>query len=144
MSANKIWNKNIPDKLISQLDLHQTNLSRTNLLIEKRNDAKQSIENTGASTSQDLTLIVAPIILLVMSGIAFFHKLHLCRQANKIKLDESPCKNCHFFSKNNYLNCAVNPVSVSTKAARNCCDYQPLSKRAKMRFLDIQSRRKLH
>lgn len=143
MSANKLWGQYIQEKLNSHLDLHQANLSRRNLIIEKRDDAKQSPENTGAATNSDLTVIVAPIILLVMSSIAVFHKLHLSHQANKLNLDESPCKKCYFFSKNSYLQCAINPTSVSKKAAKNCRDYQPLSKRAKMRFFDFQSKRKV-
>ena len=34
-----------------------------------------------------------------------------------------PCRNCRFFDKNEYLQCAVNPGAVLTKQANNCSDY---------------------
>ncbi|MEH2067527.1 MAG: hypothetical protein V7K47_05050 [Nostoc sp.] len=36
-----------------------------------------------------------------------------------------PCKNCRFYSNNNYLKCAVNPSIVLTEEAMNCSEYSP-------------------
>ena len=33
------------------------------------------------------------------------------------------CENCHFFSKNSFLKCAVNPSIVLTEQAIDCSDY---------------------
>lgn len=40
-----------------------------------------------------------------------------------------PCKNCHFFTNNQYLRCTVRPSCVLTEQALYCSDYRPLSKR---------------
>lgn len=113
-----------------------------NLSIENNDNANLSTNNF---TTLDPTLIVAPIILLVMSGIVIFHKLKLYHQAKNLKaLDYSPCKSCHYFLNSTYLKCAVNPSLVFTKAAVNCCDYQPLKNNKKIRFPNFQSRSKLN
>jgi len=39
-----------------------------------------------------------------------------------------PCGNCHFFTNNHYLRCAVRPSCVLTEQAFDCPDYRPLSK----------------
>ena len=38
-------------------------------------------------------------------------------------VDKVPCKSCHFFATNPYINCAVHPSIVLTKQASNCTDY---------------------
>lgn len=38
---------------------------------------------------------------------------------------QHPCRKCHFFHKNSYLKCAVNPATALTKEALNCSDYSP-------------------
>lgn len=35
----------------------------------------------------------------------------------------APCRNCQFYDRNPYLECAVHPSWVSTKYATNCVDY---------------------
>ena len=36
---------------------------------------------------------------------------------------QTPCRNCKFYNRNLYLQCAVHPSIVLTKKARNCIDY---------------------
>ena len=36
---------------------------------------------------------------------------------------QTPCKNCKFYNRNLYLQCAVHPSLVLTKEAHNCIDY---------------------
>lgn len=38
---------------------------------------------------------------------------------------QSPCRKCRFFSNNLYLKCAVHPITVLTKEANECPDYNP-------------------
>ena len=40
-------------------------------------------------------------------------------------LEPVPCRNCHFFSLNPYIKCAVHPSTVLTKQAIDCLDYCP-------------------
>lgn len=143
MSVNEILGQYIPAQLNLPLFNSQTNLSRASLSREKRDREKLNIEETSAIIASDPSLIFAPFILLIMGGIVVFHKLKLSEQANKLNnLDGSPCQSCHFFSKNSYLKCAVNPSTVFTKAAIDCCDYQPLQKRKKIGSSNILEQEK--
>ncbi|BDI18896.1 hypothetical protein ANSO36C_46980 [Nostoc cf. commune SO-36] len=127
MSANEILGQYTPAQLNLPLFNSQANLSRASLSREKRDSEKLNIEDTSAIIASEPSLILAPFIFLIMGGIVFFHKLKLSDQTNKLNnLDGFPCQNCHFFSKNSYLKCAVNPSNVLTKTAIDCCDYQPL------------------
>ena len=36
-----------------------------------------------------------------------------------------PCSECHYFKRNLYLPCAVNPTVALTEQARDCSDFQP-------------------
>ncbi|MBD2221684.1 hypothetical protein H6G33_32470 [Calothrix sp. FACHB-1219] len=36
-----------------------------------------------------------------------------------------PCIKCHYFARNHYLKCAVQPGIALTKEANNCADYHP-------------------
>ncbi|MDZ7992558.1 MAG: hypothetical protein RM022_016670 [Nostoc sp. EfeVER01] len=125
MESNKNFNIYIPDEL--KLYSSSTNISREISSTEKGDSENLIRENTTTAITSDPSLILAPFILLVMGGTVILHKIKLSRQTYDIKnSNDFPCQNCHFFSKNSYLKCAVNPSLVFTKAAINCCDYQPL------------------
>ncbi|MBD2356698.1 hypothetical protein H6G41_19040 [Tolypothrix sp. FACHB-123] len=36
-----------------------------------------------------------------------------------------PCIRCHYFARNHYLKCAVQPAIALTKDANTCSDYHP-------------------
>lgn len=36
-----------------------------------------------------------------------------------------PCIKCHYFARNHYLKCAVQPAIALTKDANSCADYHP-------------------
>ncbi len=40
-----------------------------------------------------------------------------------LPVSQIPCRNCKFFSKNQYLKCAVRPFTVLTAQAADCSDY---------------------
>ena len=140
MKSNKNLRKYIPDSLKAYLN--QTNTSRESLITEKSDSENLIKENTSAVITSDPSLILAPFILLAMGGTVIFHKIKLSHQTDNIKdLNEFPCQNCHFFSKNSYLKCAVNPSIVFTKIAIDCCDYQPLSTVKKSRYSKTSGRK---
>ncbi|MBD2533938.1 hypothetical protein H6G97_32095 [Nostoc flagelliforme FACHB-838] len=143
MKANEILGQDIPEHLsLEPLNLTQTNLSRISLTTEKREGEKLVGENTNTVATSNLSFILAPFILLIMGGIVIFHKLKLSHQPENINnLDDFPCTNCHFFSKNSYLKCAVNPSIFFTKAAISCCDYQPLQNITKIKSSKISQRK---
>lgn len=112
-----------------------TNLYRRSFRTEKRDVEKLTGDRINVFRTPEPSLIIAPIVLLAISGLIILNKLQLLHQAKKLNyLDEFPCKNCRFFSKNSYLKCAVNPSTVFTKAAINCNDYHPLKNSKKIRF----------
>ena len=126
MLENGIPSQYIAENLKFYLKWVDLNSSRKSLSIEN-NSAHLSINKANTFTPLDPTLIVAPIVLLVMSGIVIFHQLKLCHQDKNLEnLHYSHCRNCYFFSDNIYLKCVVNPSVVFKKAAINCRDYQPL------------------
>ena len=45
------------------------------------------------------------------------------RASNRLK--QVPCRNCQFYSDNNYLKCAIHPTVALTEQAINCSDYEP-------------------
>lgn len=130
MAVKELLGQHTPGEINPNfLKLSETNLARV-ISTEKPDGEKLSGENISAATTPDLSLIFAPVVLFAMAGIVIFHRRSLFHQTNKLNnLHQSPCRNCCFFSNNNYLQCAVNPSTVSTKAAINCCDYSPLTNR---------------
>jgi hypothetical protein len=51
-------------------------------------------------------------------------------RAKKSAIDRNsqiPCRNCHFFTHNQYLCCTVQPSRVLTEQAFDCPDYRSLS-----------------
>lgn len=146
MSVNEFLLKNITNQRNPDLlNLNNTNLFRVSLNTENRDRDKLNGENTSAVITSEPSLLLAPFIFLIMGGIVFFHKLKLSDQTNKLNnLDDYPCQKCHFFSKNSYLKCAVNPSVVFTKAAIDCCDYQPLQNRKKLGLPIFWSKRKVN
>jgi hypothetical protein len=78
------------------------------------------------STSGDL---FAPIMIGLMATCAI--ALFLAKEAFKkgggtnfsLHPAKIPCQNCHFFSKNSLLKCAVHPTTAMTTDAVGCSDY---------------------
>ncbi|MBD2440921.1 hypothetical protein [Nostoc sp. FACHB-110] len=145
MLKNEITGQYLAENLKYYLNWMDSSSSSQTLNIENNDSTNFSTNKASNLTTLDPTLIVAPIVLLVMSGIVIFHKLKLYHQAKNLKtLDYSPCKSCHYFLNSIYLKCAVNPDVVFTKAAVNCRDYEPLKHSKKNRFLSFQSRSKFN
>ncbi|MBD2195944.1 MULTISPECIES: hypothetical protein [Calothrix] len=127
MTQNKSGNLN------KNLNLHTNNISRISLINEKRDSENSITENTRAELNIDPSIILLPCLLLLMGWIVIIHKRYLAAEAKQVKeLENSPCKDCRFFINNKYLNCAVNPSIVLTKAAIDCRDYDALNNNKKV------------
>ncbi|BAY64314.1 hypothetical protein NIES22_44100 [Calothrix brevissima NIES-22] len=132
MTINKILEQNTSENLNSYLNLNANNISRISLKSEKHDSENLIGENTRAELNTEPSIILLPCLLLLMGWIVIIHKRYLAAEAKQIKeLENYPCKDCRFFINNKYLNCAVNPSIVLTKAAIDCRDYDALGKRKK-------------
>jgi hypothetical protein len=94
-----------------------------------RSEVKREEIQIDASNVPDILVSLAPVGLL-SSWVIFFLVLRKIRTAldNKIVfevkgLHKVPCKNCQFYSNNNYLKCAVKPDVVMTEEAKDCSEY---------------------
>lgn len=117
MSTNLILQK----KLSTDTNFHQLT----------RSEVKQEQAQTNNLNVPDIVVSLAPVGLL-FSWIIFFIALQKIRRSldNKIvfkinTIHKVPCKNCQFYSNNNYLKCAVQPSIVLTEEAKNCSEYSP-------------------
>ncbi|MEA5507288.1 hypothetical protein VB735_30185 [Halotia wernerae UHCC 0503] len=96
-----------------------------------RSEVKQEQVQVDVSNVPDILVSLAPVGLL-SSWVIFFLILRKIRTAldNKMVfevkgLHKVPCKNCQFYSNNNYLKCAVKPDIVMTEEAKDCSEYSP-------------------
>ncbi|MDF2386491.1 hypothetical protein JMG10_33815 [Nostoc ellipsosporum NOK] len=97
-----------------------------------QSEVKQEQRQIDTLNLPDIVVSLTPVGLLV-SWIIFFLILGKVRTAldNKIvlrinTLHKVPCKNCQFYSNNNYLKCAVQPSIVMTEEAKDCSEYSPI------------------
>lgn len=111
----------VQKKLAADRKLHQ---------ITQTEVQQEQVQNN-SSNVPDIVVSLTPVGLLI-SWIVFFLLLQKIRRAldNKMvftvkSLHKVPCKNCQFYSNNNYLKCAVNPSLVLTEEAKNCSEYSP-------------------
>lgn len=111
----------VQKKLAADRKLHQTTQS----------EVQQEQVQNNSSNVPNIVVSLTPVGLLI-SWIVFFLLLQKIRRAldNKMvftvkSLHKVPCKNCQFYSNNNYLKCAVNPSLVLTEEAKNCSEYSP-------------------
>lgn len=109
--------------------LSEVNLVKTSLSGEKLDGGKLSGEKLDAATTPDGTMLLVPIYFLAITGALVFLKLSksykgvLNRISTLNPLHQVPCKNCRFFTDNQYLKCAVHPSTVLKQQAINCPDY---------------------
>ncbi|WGV26760.1 hypothetical protein [Halotia branconii] len=102
-----------------------------NTLQANRSDVKQEQVQVDVSNVPDVLVSLAPVGLL-SSWVIFFLILRKIRTVldNKMVfevkgLHKVPCRNCQFYSNNNYLKCAVKPDIVMTEEAQDCSEYSP-------------------
>ncbi|PMB17672.1 hypothetical protein CEN40_17370 [Fischerella thermalis CCMEE 5205] len=70
-------------------------------------------------------------IIIWVLFLVFLSRMRRLAQNNKLFFsvqpshNKVPCRNCHYFSHNHHLKCAVQPSIVLTEEAINCTDYCP-------------------
>lgn len=117
------------DDLSSNNELQERTLHPT-ILSENR-----AIETDSETTTPTINEIDSTIFafffwiafLSIISGVLFkvFHKLETVKvkRLSILPVSKIPCRNCKFFSNNQYLKCSVHPMTVLTAQAANCSDY---------------------
>ncbi|BAZ08472.1 hypothetical protein NIES4071_02770 [Calothrix sp. NIES-4071] len=82
--------------------------------------------------------------LLFCGFLAFLNSRHLkalsdnCFINSKNSNHELPCQTCHYYSRNQYLYCAIHPSIAMSEQAKDCSDYsmkiQKISLKSKLMF----------
>jgi hypothetical protein len=67
-------------------------------------------------------------VLFILTGMAI-----VLNKLNKKRVNV-PFKNCKFYSKNNFLKCAVNPSDVMTEKAVECHEHFPQDQKLSLPF----------
>jgi hypothetical protein len=70
---------------------------------------------------------VTSLIMLLMIGVSIYAVIpkdwqHLLRFNSSQKI---PCRRCQYFNDNQFLKCALHPITTLTKQAVDCSDYCP-------------------
>lgn len=88
-------------------------------------EALKQQDNLFSEESTTVILLI-PLLLLCMGLISkiSFQKLNKERLKVFKHNPKIACRQCHFFSENHYLKCAVHPDTVLTKEAKDCSDYR--------------------
>ncbi|MEH2236612.1 hypothetical protein [Nostoc sp.] len=115
--------------------LQKTVAANSNLPQLILSEAKKNQAQTHELTIPDIAISLSPVGFII-GWIVFFIILRKIRAFLDDKMVFSingfhkvACKNCHFYSNNHYLKCAVNPSIVLTKEAMNCSEYSPINKK---------------
>ncbi|MEA5604923.1 hypothetical protein [Nostoc sp. UHCC 0252] len=119
----------------AQKSVHQSTLIEPNLANTTQNYTKPQ-----GGDIPFVAVLLAHISFMIVWGTVLYLVSSVCKaledpSGNAVQdkdntvsikyLQQHPCKNCHFFHKNSYLKCAVNPDIALTKEAINCSDYSP-------------------
>ncbi|MEH2415725.1 hypothetical protein [Nostoc sp.] len=115
--------------------LQKTVAANSNLHQVTLSEAKKEQTQTHELTIDDIAIYLSPAAFLI-GWVGFFlilRKFQAFLDAKMVfsikELHKVPCKNCHFYSHNHYLKCAVNPSIVLTEEAMNCSEYSPSNKK---------------
>ncbi|MES1026425.1 hypothetical protein ABN584_26350 [Gloeocapsa sp. BRSZ] len=124
----------IENKIANQKTLHQKALEpkildETNLILEIPEGSLIDRENINLVNPPDAGNVLSIYLAIAAGALIVFGILHKRVQSHITtellsRLNQYPCVNCHFFTMNPYLRCAVNPVTVLTKEAIDCSDYR--------------------
>lgn len=131
MVANELNRQDTAIKISVSGEILNRESSNKAKLTEERSEAKKTHEEQlNSANLPEVTGFVLPtylaIMAVVMTVFAISRKNERDRITNfLISLERVPCRNCRFFSLNQYLKCAVHPSVVMTKQAIDCPDYCP-------------------
>ncbi len=115
--------------------LQRTVAANKNLDRGIQSEVKNEQTPTNQLTVPDLVISLSPlgfiigwvVFLLVLQKIRSFLDNKMVFPTNNSH--KVHCKNCRFYSNNNYLKCAVKPSIVLTEEAKDCSEYSPNKKR---------------
>lgn len=107
-----------------------SNSSEETKLIEEKPQLRQPNEKIEVVNPAEYTGVVLPIYFAIAAGVLIVFQLSRKREQSLVndfltRLQRVPCMNCHFYTMNPHLKCAVNPSVVLTKQAIDCPDYRP-------------------
>ncbi len=110
-------------------------------LVDTTNPATQiriKLEQTQSNNVKVFDTFVTQLgiigFLLFCGFLAFLNNRRLnavsdsCFINSENSIYELPCKTCHFYTNNNYLQCAVHPSIAMSEQAINCSDYSMKNK----------------
>nr|WP_138500026.1 hypothetical protein [Nostoc sp. PA-18-2419] len=111
--------------------LQKTVVADKNLHQVIHSEIKKQQPPTKELTIPDLAISLSPLGFII-GWVVFLLMLQKIQSLLNYKVafpitisHKVPCKNCRFYSNNNYLKCAVNPSIVLTEEAMHCCEYSP-------------------
>jgi hypothetical protein len=117
--------------MLSEVENQYKIISKGNSNQITHTETQQRNTQTNGVTLPDIAISLTPLGLVV-SWVIFFVILRKVRSIIENKMvftvktsHQLPCKNCHFYSHNHYLKCAVQPCIVLTEEANNCAEYVP-------------------
>lgn len=92
-------------------------------------------QSGSAIAPQDATVLIIPLCFVaiwaaVVCVISNTWKPSRKEIENSKQTARLPCKKCAYFNNNPYIKCAANPHIAMTKAANDCCDFQPQERKA--------------
>ena len=87
-------------------------------------------QSGSAIAIQDATVLIVPLCFVaiwaaVVCVISNTWKPSRKEIENSKQTAQLLCKKCAYFNNNPYIKCAANPHIAMTKAANDCCDFQP-------------------
>jgi hypothetical protein len=108
--------------------------TETNLHQTLQGEVKVDNSKVDGTSIPDAKIVIAGgsfgLIIIWAVFLVFLSKMRRLTQDNKLFFSiqpshKVPCRNCHYFSHNHHLKCAVQPSIVLTEEAINCTDYCP-------------------
>lgn len=115
--------------------LQRTVASNRNLHRVIQSEVNKEQTPTNQFTIPDMAISLSPLGFII-GWVVFLLMLQKIRSFLNYKMvfpinssHKVPCKNCRFYSNNNYIKCAVKPSIVLTDEAMNCSEYSPNNKR---------------
>ncbi|MBE9016254.1 hypothetical protein IQ272_08895 [Chroococcidiopsidales cyanobacterium LEGE 13417] len=130
MNAKDSMENTLVQKNLHSETVNPKSLQGTNLIEEKPEGRQLNREKVDLVNAVEYIGIVLPVYLAIATGVLIIFQISRKRKQSLAsdflnRLHQVPCINCHFYSMNPHLKCAVNPSVVLTRRAIDCPDYRP-------------------
>jgi len=128
--GNLVAGNRLHSEAASPKSLEGTKLIEETPQLRQPNGEKIDVVNPAEYTG-----VIVPVYFAIAAGALIIFQLSRKRKQSLvndflIRLNRVPCMNCHFYTMNPHLKCAVNPSVVLTKQAVDCLDYHPHNDRS--------------